>query len=38
MDRRNEEFRLLLGMAGVTLVTLALLLFQLSDLAQAFGR
>jgi hypothetical protein len=35
MDRRTEEFRLLLGMAGVTLVTLALLLFQLADLNQA---
>ena len=38
MNRRTEEFRLLLGMAGVTLVTLALLFFQLADLTQSFGR
>jgi hypothetical protein len=34
MNRRTEEFRLLLGMAGVTLVTLALLLLQLAELDQ----
>ena len=35
MNRTKEEIRLLIGMAGVTLVTLAILLTELSRLAPA---
>jgi len=31
MDRKTDEFRLLLGMVGVTLATATLLLMQLWD-------